>query len=410
MSTPKFDIVIYGATSFAGQIVTKYLMKTYGLNQTVSWAVAGRSIEKLTTVRDALGAGAENLLMIVADAEDEAALKSMCEQGKVVISTVGPYDLYGSTLIKACVETGTDYCDLTGEIRWVRRMVELYDAKARETGARIINSCGFDSLPSDMGVYFLQKKALEQYGEYCLRVKFRAKAADGAFSGGTVATMLNETKVLAANPALEQELADPYYICPAGYSNATPQYPVSQAQYDKDFDCWIAPFIMAAINEPVVFRSNALANDIYGDDFSYNEAMMTMPGFKGKMVAKLVSGVMKGFTGATKNTFMRGLLERHVLPAPGEGPSPEAQEKGFYDLRFFGETKQGKTLVVQVTGDRDPGYGSTAKMLSEAALALSQGISKQDQAGGFWTPATVFDQGLIDRLCDRAGMTFTVLD
>jgi short subunit dehydrogenase-like uncharacterized protein len=410
MSTSTFDIVIYGATSFAGQIVTKYLMKTYGLNQTVTWAMAGRSLEKLTTVRDCLGEGALNITMIVADAEDEAALTLMCEQTRVVISTVGPYDLYGSTLIKACVETGTDYCDLTGEIRWVRRMVELYDAKARETGARIINSCGFDSLPSDMGVYFLQQKALEQYGEYCSRVKFRAKAADGAFSGGTVATMLNETKVLAANPALEQELADPYYICPAGYANTTAQYPVSQAQYDTDFDCWIAPFIMAAINEPVVFRSNALANNLYGDDFSYNEAMMTMPGFKGKLVAKLVSGVTKGFTGATKNAFMRGLLERHVLPAPGEGPSLEAQQKGFYDLRIFGATRQGKTLVVQVTGDRDPGYGSTAKMLSEAALALAFDISKDNTSGGFWTPATVFDQGLIDRLCEKAGMSFGVMD
>ena len=410
MKTPEFDVVIYGATSFAGQIVTQYFFQTYGLSQAVNWAMAGRSLEKLTSVRAELGAGAVSVPIIVADAEDETALKAMCEQARVVISTVGPYDLYGSTLIKACVETGTDYCDLTGEIRWVRRMTELYDAKARETGARIINSCGFDSLPSDMGVYFLQQKSLERFGEYCTRVKFRAKAADGAFSGGTVATMLNETKVLAANPALEQELANPYYICPAGYSNNTPQHPVSHAQYDKDFDCWVAPFIMAAINEPVVFRSNALADNLYGEDFTYNEAMMTMPGSKGKLVAKLVSGVMKGFAGATKNNFMRGLLERHVLPAPGEGPSPEAQEKGFYDLRFFGATKQGKTLTVQVTGDRDPGYGSTAKMLSEAALALALDITQEDQPGGFWTPATVFDQGLIDRLCDKAGMSFRVMD
>jgi short subunit dehydrogenase-like uncharacterized protein len=410
MKAHKYDVVVYGATSFAGQITVKYLLDTYGLDQSVKWAAAGRSLAKLESVRKELGDAAFELELLVADAEDEAALAAICTQTRVVISTVGPYDLYGSTLIKACVEAGTDYCDLTGEIRWVRRMFEQYGEAAERSGARIVNSCGFDSLPSDMGVFYLQQHAHQQLGSYCSRVSFRAKAADGAFSGGTVATMLNEYKVLAENPGLEAEVSDPYYGCPPGYRNDTAQHRVNSAEYDEDFECWAAPFIMAAINEPVVFRSNALADNRYGKDFRYNEAMLTSPGSKGKVVASMISGAMRGFAGATKNKFMRGVLARHVLPAPGEGPSIEAQEKGFYDLRLFGETAAGETLQVKVTGDRDPGYGSTAKMLAEAGVCLAQDIGKGDKPGGFWTPASVFDEVLIERLCEKAGMTFEVLE
>jgi short subunit dehydrogenase-like uncharacterized protein len=410
MKAYKYDVVVYGATSFAGQITANYLLQTYGLDQSVKWAAAGRSLAKLEALRKDLGDAAFELELLVADAEDEAALAAICKQTRVVISTVGPYDLYGSTLIKACVEAGTDYCDLTGEIRWVRRMFEQYGDAAERSGARIVNSCGFDSLPSDMGVFYLQQHAQQQFGSYCSRVSFRAKAADGAFSGGTVATMLNETKFISENPGMEQEVSDPYYGCPPGYHNSTEQHRVNRAEYDEDFDCWMAPFIMAAINEPVVFRSNALADNRYGEDFRYNEAMLTAPGTKGKMIASLVSGVMKGFTGATKNSFMRGVLAKHVLPAPGEGPSLEAQEKGFYDLRLFGETAAGETIQVKITGDRDPGYGSTAKMLAEAGVCLALDIGKTDKPGGFLTPASVFDGGLIDRLCAKAGMTFEVID
>lgn len=410
MTQPSFDIIVFGATSFAGQIVNRYLLDTYGIGNGVSWAIAARSEEKLLRVREELGESAAFLATIVADAEDEAALTAMCKKTRVVISTVGPYDLYGSTLVKVCAATGTDYCDLTGEIRWVRRMAELYGASAAASGARIIHSCGFDSLPSDMGVYFLQQQAMSSYGEYCWRVKFRAQAASGAFSGGTVATMLNENKVLAANPELAQELENPYYICPPAYKNNTPQHRVTSAEYDEDFESWIAPFIMAAINEPVVMRSNAQAANRYGEDFTYNEAMITGPGVKGRMIAATVSGLMKAFTAGTQNTLMRGLLERYLLPSPGEGPSQEAQEKGFYDIRLFGETKGGQQLVVQVTGDRDPGYGSTAKMLAEAGICLAQDISKAECGGGSWSPATVFGQQFIDRLCSKAGMSFEIFE
>lgn len=409
MSQPQFDLVIYGATSFVGQIVLEYMLQRYGVDGEISWAAAGRSWEKLQRVRDGLGAEAGELSLLVADAGDEGALRTMCEQARVIVSTVGPYDLYGSTLVKVCAETGTDYCDLTGEARWVRRMSELYHETAQASGARLVHSCGFDSLPSDMGVYFLQQHAQASFGEYCRRVAFRAKAADGAFSGGTVATMLNERKFLAEHPHLQDELEDPYYLCPPGYRNSTAQHRVSSAEYDEDFGCWIAPFIMAPINEPVVMRSQALAGNPYGEAFTYNEGMLTAPGLKGRMIAATVATAMKAFNGATGITGLRNLLARHVLPSPGEGPSKAAQEKGFYDIRLFGETPSGHTLQVKVTGDRDPGYGSTAKMLAEAGICLARDITQRQQ-GGSWSSAIVFDQGFIDRLCDNAGMTFELLE
>ena len=410
MKQPAFDVVVYGASSFAGQIVVNYLLQTYGLDSSLRWAAAGRSQSKLEAVRESLGKQGRKLELRIADAADEPALHALCAQARVIISTVGPYDLYGSTLLKVCAETGTDYCDLTGEARWVKRMSDAYHDTACASGARIIHSCGFDSLPSDMGVFFLQQCAMQQFGEYCTRVKFRAKAADGSFSGGTVATMLNENKVLAENPGLEKELENPYYICPRGYRNSTPQHRVNSAEYDDDFNCWIAPFIMAAINEPVVFRSNATANHPYGKDFTYNEAMLTAPGFKGRLVASAIAGAMKGFMAATRNDLLRGLLARHVLPAPGEGPDAAAQEKGFYDIRIFGETKSGQQLMVKVTGDRDPGYGSTAKMLAEAGICLAMDIPKEQHGGGSWSSASVFGQEFIDRLCSNAGMTFELLE
>lgn len=410
MSKPQYEVVVFGATSFVGQILARYLMDTYGLNGELQWAIAGRSTSKLEQLRQELGDEARQLPMLVADAADEVALGSMCEQTKVIISTVGPYALYGSPLVKICAETGTDYCDLTGEVQWIRRMIQAHEATAKKNGARIVHCCGFDSIPSDMGVHFLQQHAQARFGEPCTTVRMRVKAMRGGMSGGTVASLMNVASEVAKIPALRKELANPYSICPEGSGSKARQPNVKLAEYDADARSWVAPFVMAAINTRIVHRSNALSGASYGADFRYDEAMMTGPGFAGRARAMAVAGGLGGFLVAAALKPSRWFLERFVVPAPGEGPTPEQQRKGFYDLRFFGTTAQGRSLNVKVTGDRDPGYGSTAKMLGQAGVCLAKDIKSKDAAGGFWTPSTIFGDKLIERLREQSGLSFEVLD
>lgn len=410
MPTPQYDLVVFGATSFVGQILTRYLVDTIGVDGEIKWAAAGRSSSKLTTLKSSLGNKATALPLLVADAANESELLAMCQQTRVVISTVGPYALYGEPLVKVCAEGGTDYCDLTGEVQWIARMVEKYEAKAKASGARIVHCCGFDSIPSDMGVYFLQQQAQEKFGQPCNKVKMRVKAARGEFSGGTVASIINVAKEAASNPTLRKELANPYLICPTGYDTSKRQPDVKSAQYDEDFNVWVAPFVMAGINTRVVQRSNALMNSAYGAGFEYDEAMMTGKGAKGWAAAQAITVAMGGFLLASVIKPSRWLLERFVVPAPGEGPSPESQEKGFYDLRFVGKTDSGKVIKAKVTGDRDPGYGSTGKMLGQAGICLAMDFSKAEKAGGFWTPSTMFGDKLLERLTANAGLTFDVVE
>jgi short subunit dehydrogenase-like uncharacterized protein len=410
MSTPSHDLIVFGATSFVGQILTRYLVEHYGTQGTLKWAIAGRSEQKLAALRNSLGLAAGKVPLLVADAADEDALRRLCQGTRVVISTVGPYALYGEPLVKVCADTGTDYCDLTGEVQWIRRMIRNYEPAARKSGARIVHCCGFDSIPSDLGVHFLQQQARKRLGASCSTVKMRVRAMRGGFSGGTVASMLNVVKEAGANPALRKELANPYSICPEGYAPKVRQPDVKSAQYDPDFDAWIAPFVMSAINTRIVQRSNALSGQSYGEDFRYDEAVLTGRSLKGRAAALGLTAGLGGFMVASALPPTRWALERFVLPAPGEGPSVEQQRKGFFDLRFFGRTDEGRSLRVKVTGDRDPGYGSTAKMLGQAGACLAQDFAGSGRKGGFWTPATMFGDRLIERLVAHAGLTFEVIE
>jgi short subunit dehydrogenase-like uncharacterized protein len=408
MSSPSHDLIVFGATSFVGQILARYLTEQFGAQGSLKWAIAGRSEQKLAALRNSLGLAAGKVPVVVADASDEAALRRLCESTRVVVSTVGPYALYGEPLVKVCAETGTDYCDLTGEVQWIRRMIRNYEPAARKSGARIVHCCGFDSIPSDLGVYFLQQQARRQFGAPCTTVKMRVKAMRGGFSGGTVASLLNVVKEAGANPALRKELANPYSICPEGYAPAVRQPNLKSAQYDADFEAWVAPFVMAAINTRVVQRSNALSKQAYGEDFRYDEAMLMGRGLQGRAAALGMAAGLGGFMVASALPPTRWALERFVLPAPGEGPSAEEQRKGFFDIRFIGTTDDGRSLRVKVTGDRDPGYGSTAKMLGQAGACLAQDFADSGRKGGFWTPATMFGDKLIERLVAHAGLTFEV--
>ncbi|RQT16355.1 trans-acting enoyl reductase family protein [Burkholderia contaminans] len=414
MTRPTHDLVVFGATSFVGQILARYLAEYLsGSGETLRWAIAGRSEAKLRQVRDTLGAAGQSVPIIVADAADEAQLRALCAQTRVVVSTVGPYALYGEPLVRVCAETGTDYCDLTGETQWIKRMIDKYEPAARQSGARIVHCCGFDSVPSDMGVFFLQQQARQRWGVPAAQVKMRVKTLKGGASGGTVASVINVVREAAADPALRRELVDPYSLCPKGHGFTARQQAVRSAAFDRDFDAWIAPFVMAAINERVVHRSNALAGNAYGSRFTYDEAVMTGTGLKGRLTAVTMVAGLGAFMVGVVIKPVRSLMERFLLPKPGEGPNAAARLAGRYDLRFFGRTDDGKTLRVKVTGDRDPGYGSTGKMLGQAAISLAldcvgDGV-KTGRGGGFWTPATMFDARYIERLVRHAGLRFEVI-
>lgn len=402
MASAEFDIIVFGATSFVGKILCRYMMDNYGLEGSVRWAIAGRSRSKLDALKLELGDRSNQLKAIIADAADDAALKAMTEQTKVVISTVGPYALYGEPLVKICAEGGTDYVDLTGEAQWIARMVQRYERAAEQSGARIVHCCGFDSIPSDLGVHFLQEKAQAAFGAPATTVKMGVKAIKGGMSGGTAASLLNVMKEASADPLLRKELQNPYSICPSEHGFSARQRNVTGPVYDEDFGRTIAPFIMAAINTRVVHRTNALKNKAYGEQFLYDESVFT----KGRFAATMMSFGLGAFMMAAAIGPTRAILEKFVVPKPGEGPTPEQQETGFYDLRFLGKTDGGEVIRVKVTGDRDPGYGSTGKMLAQAGICLTQDVLKSELAGGFWTPATAMGDKLISRLEEHAGLTF----
>ncbi len=408
MSTPPaFDLIVFGATSFVGQIITRYLFDQYGVDATVKWAIAGRSESKLLALRTTLGGSGETLPIRVADAQSVDSLKDLCTQTRVVISTVGPYALYGEPLVEACAETGTDYCDLTGEAHWIKRMIGRYETLAQQTGARIVHCCGYDSIPSDMGVYFLQQQAIRHFGQYCSTVHMRVKAARGGASGGTIASMLNLVNEASTDAELRKELANPYSICPPVEYVRPKQMPVMAVAYDDDANAWIAPFVMAAINERVVQRSNALLH--YHENFRYNEALLTGKGPLGYLGSAAMTAAIGGFMLAAAVSPLQRVIKR-FLPKPGEGPSPEAQRNGYFVHDVYGHTDSGDTLTVRVSGDRDPGYGSTAKMISQAGVALAQAIGKMDKPGGFYTPAAMFGAELIQRLQDFSGLKFEVVE
>src|ERR1700743_3125629 len=390
MSSAKFDIVVYGATGFTGQLVAEYLATHYRDDRDLKWAMAGRSLEKLASVRDAIGAPAD-LPLIVADAADAASLQAMGAQAKAVLTTVGPYLLYGNELLAACAESGTDYFDLCGEVPWMRRMIDAHQATAERSGARIVFSCGYDSLPFELGVYTCEEAAKKTFGAPVARVKGRIRAMKGTFSGGTAACGKAIVDAAAKDPSLLTLVRDPFALTP-GFSGPK-QPPGNRPVYDEGLQTWLPPFFMANINTRNVHRSNALLGFAYGKDFVYDEMQIAGPGEEGEARAKRIMAANNNLAGA-------------AVPKPGEGPSKEERESGYYDLLFVGIASDGRQVRASVKGDRDPGYGSTSKMIVECAICMLR--DTPDVPAGFWTPGAAMREALIKRLVDNAGLTFQV--
>jgi short subunit dehydrogenase-like uncharacterized protein len=376
----EFDVIVYGATGYTGRLVAEYLAQRYGIGGQVTWAMAGRSAAKLAEVRDLIGAPAETPL-VVADADDPASLDAMVRRAKAIITTVGPYQLYGDKLVAACVAAGTDCLDLTGEPNWMAKIIGEFDAAAKKTGARIVHSCGFDSIPFELGVYFCEETAKAKLGGPVPRVKGRLRAMSGGLSGGTAASGAATMAAVQKDPSVGMLLMNPFALTPGFTGPAQP--PGNAVEHDPDVGADVGPFMMAMINTKNVHRSNLLMGHPWGEDFKYDEMSIIVP------------GAPTEFTGMGPDA-----------PKPGDGPSKAEREAGFYDILFIGIAEDGRRVKVAVKGDRDPGYGSTSKMLAEAAICLVK--DAPDVPGGVWTPGAAMRSKLIDRLQDNAGLTFTV--
>ena len=385
----EFDIVIYGATGYTGRLVAEHFLREYGDRPDApTWAMAGRDPDKLAEVKRAIGAP-DSTPTIVADAADATSLAQMCEQTKVIITTVGPYQLYGEQLLAACAKSGTHYADLCGEPAWMRQMIDKYDADAKASGARISFSSGFDSIPFDLGVLMLQKEARESFGAPCTTVRGRVRAMKGTFSGGTAASLAESMKAMARDPSLIKVMRSPFGLTP-GFEGAD-QPGGMMPKYESDLGKWAAPFVMAPINTKNVHRTNFLLGHPWGADFRYDEMVLTSPGEAGKAAANAAAEMMKNPFGSKP-------------PKPGEGPTPEERENGHYDVLFVGETEGGETLRYAVKGRYDPGYGSTSRMISETGIALLE----SDAPGGIGTPGSILGEALVERLRAHAELTFEV--
>lgn len=405
MTERPWDIVLFGATGFTGALVAEYLAAH--APATVRIALAGRNASKLEAVRAGLGEGGKRFGVLVGDTTDRGSIDAIARQTRVLCTTVGPYAKYGLPVVEACAAAGTHYADLTGEPQFMRRSIDAADAEARRTGARIVHTCGFDSIPSDLGVLTLHEfaKARGLSGQF-KRITLAVTGAKGGFSGGTVASMLNGIEEAMADRSLRRLFADPYALSPdrAKEPDLGRQRDLTKVAYDDFLESWTAPFVMASINTRVVRRSNALLGHQYGRELDYREVTALKGGLKGIVFGAALAGGMGLLVASQLFAPTRKLVQAR-LPKPGEGPDRKTRESGFFRLRLEGLTVEGERLHAKVVGTADPGYGETAKMLGESALCLALDGERLPRVAGVLTPATAMGVVLRDRL-RAAGMTF----
>ena len=412
MTEREFDILLWGATGATGRRAAHHLARRCG-ESGVRLAIGGRNREKLEALRGDLPDAGGPIAVVVGDSHDTAFMAAMTARTRVVASTVGPFALYGSELVAACAQNGTHYCDLTAEPQWMRAMMDAHEDTARETGARLVQSCGHDSVPSDLGVQFLQEAAVVRHGKPCRRVATRVTRMKGGFSGGTAASFLNAMRLRETDPNFGRLSQDPYVLCPQGQRQGPDgpdrMMPI-EVTWDDALKAWTKPYFMGPMNSKVVRRTNAMMDYPYGRDFSYEETGLTRGGIGGWLAAMRDTLAGRLFLKAMAHPKTRGLLQRRVLPKSGEGPSKEVRESGSYELVLVGELADGTILKARVTGQGDPGVRSTTLMLTEAALCLAKDADKITVGGGFWTPAAAMGALLRDRITAHAGLSFEMID
>ncbi len=401
-----YDIIVWGATGFTGRLVAEYLLKCYGTEGELTWAIGGRNASKLAETLAYLGHPV--LPTVIADSGDKSSLLKMCAQTRVVCTTVGPYALYGDLLVEACIESGTDYCDLTGEVQWMKRIIDQHHDAAKAANVRIVHTCGFDSIPSDMGVYFMQRELRRLHGQYAQSIKYRLKAASGGMSGGTYESLGNVLVEAESDPAIYKILFDPYSLNPPDGVRGLDKPDLRSVIYEEETRSWLTPFIMAVINTKVVRRSHALRGYPYGKDFRYDEAVMTGGGIGGRLKALAALVATGALMGAKPDSMVKKITNR-LLPKAGEGPDKAAREKGFYNIQLFAQLPDGSRHWAKITGDKDPGYGSTSKMLGESAVCLALDKNVTPQVAGILTPSVAMGDVLLERLMTNAGLTFKLL-
>lgn len=390
MSNRDFDIVLFGATGFTGKLVAEYL----AAQKPARWAIAGRNPDKLK----ALGLDVPH---VIVDAMDTVACADVARRARVVCTTVGPYTKYGGPLVAACAEAGTHYCDLTGEPNFMRATIDAHHERAKQTGARIVHTCGFDSIPSDLGTWAAQQEFKARHGRYASSARAYFGEMSGAMSGGTVASMFAIADALGEDRELRRVLRDPYSLDPAG-RGPRPRVDKRMLGWDKTLKMFFVPFIMAGTNGPVVRRGHALAGYPWGEDFTYFEAMSTPGTPRGAVMAATITGGLAALAATLVRPRLRELAKKR-LPKPGEGPSESKRERGHWKVRIV--LADGDDTLVYVVADPngDPGYKSTAKMLGESALCLA--YDELPGAGGVQTPSVAMDGKLVDRL-RKAGLVF----
>ncbi|MDJ1008359.1 MAG: saccharopine dehydrogenase NADP-binding domain-containing protein [Paracoccaceae bacterium] len=411
MTEREFDVVLWGATGATGRRAAHHLARRCG-ESAIRLAIGGRNAEKLEALRATLPAKEAVLAVLVGDSHDAAFMAQIAGRTRVLVSTVGPFALHGSELVAASAQHGTHYCDLTAEPQWMRLMIDTHQDAARQTGARIVHACGHDSIPSDLGVQFLQEAAMHRAGAPCGRIATRVTRMKGGFSGGTAASFLNAMKLRETDPDFDRLSRDPYALCPEGERDGPDgpdrMMPV-EVTWDADMEAWTKPYFMGPMNSKVVRRSNAIMGYPYGRGFRYEETELTRGGAGGWWAAMRGTLLGRMLLTAMAIPRTRDFLQRSVLPKSGEGPSKEVRESGSYELVLVGQTADGRVLKARVTGQGDPGVRSTTLMLTEAALCLAEDEDKLPVGGGFWTPASAMGVLLRDRIVAHAGLTFEII-
>ena len=397
----EFDIIVWGASGFTGRLVALYLFVKYGINGDLKWAMGGRNLKKLEKVRDKIAN--KNVPLVIADSNDKVSLFNMVNRTKVICSTVGPYAKYGSNLVEACVKSHIHYCDLAGEVQWIYKMINSYHDEAKINGSKIVHACGFDSIPSDMGVYFIQKEVKSRTGFVAQKIKMRVAAISGGISGGTYASLSRVLEEAQKDKMVYKVLTNPYALNPIDEQFGEDSSDLKNVIFDKASQSWIGPFIMASINTKIVRRSNFLSNYAYGESFRYDESTIFGKGFFGRIKGVLSTVLIGLIMSAKHGSLLKKCLDV-LFPIPGEGPTMKKIEKGFYNLRFYVTLEDGSNAFAKVTGDMDPGYGSSSKMLAESAVCLAK--DKLSDISGVLTPSLAMGDSLLKRLEKNAGLTF----